>query len=330
MNERAVGTPRRGTRRGLRTARFVAGAVAAIICLGVTLWWRLPGDPVRVLEAHRAALVQVVRTAAPESTPEMERWSLVDARGDTFTALWRAASPAEEPPPASGPSRVSRPWTVVLLGGLRTGERAAALLPPCSAHVLALDWPWSGPRTLSTWQFLARLPAIRAALLGTPAVLALGIEAVARQPEVDSTRIALLGASLGVPPALAALRLAAPRPQACILLHGGADLRVMLQHAIVRQVGSDRLAPVGALLGARLLHPLEPALHAGAARGLPILLLSAKGDEKLPEPSVLALHAALPHAEVRWETGAHMRPTPEVLAPYAREVETWLAALRWR
>lgn len=298
----------------------MAGGVVAMACLGIALWWRFPGDPVRSLEAHRSVLVQVVRAVVPGSNPGVERWLLVDARGDTFKAQWRPASPSIDSP-------VSRPWTVVLLGGLRTGERAAALLPPSGAHVLAVDWPWSGPRTLSASQFLVRLPAIRRAILGTPAVLALGIEAAARQPEVDSTRIALLGASLGVPPAVAALRLASPRPRACVLLHGGADLRVMLQQAIVRQTGSGRLAPVGASLGARLLHPLEPALHAGAAGDLPVLLWSAHGDEKFPEASVRALHMALPHAEVRWETGVHMRPAPEVLAPYAREVEAWLASL---
>ncbi len=258
------------------------------------------------------------RRPAPQLGARVEQWSFTDARGDSFVGLYRAASAA------AGRSS----WTVVLLGGLQTGERATLALPESlPANVLAIDWPWRRKRRMRTVEFLIAIPAIRRALFATPAVLALGMDAAASQPEIDSTRIALLGASLGVPPAVAALELSS-RPRALVLLHGGADLRSMLEHAL-RRAGEPTIpAGAAAALGARLLQPLEPSLHASLARSMPVLVVNARGDEQIPPRSIAALHAALPAAEIRWESGAHMRPGDRnVIAGTAAEVATWLAAL---
>lgn len=227
--------------------------VAAALLLLVVGWWALPPDPVAVLQRHWSPLARVERVVAPEVGAPIERWRMITAAGDTVTGLWRAAPPG-----------TPRPWTIVMLGGLQTGDRAVLLLPSqTAAHALAVDWPWSGRRTLSAWEIAERLAAIQDAVLRSPAVLAVGVEAVTRQSEVDPSRVAVLGASLGVPPAVAALRLP-PAPHALVLIDGAADLEVLLRAALIRERVPGALAAPLAALGFRLIRPLEPSLHAGA------------------------------------------------------------------
>lgn len=278
-------------------------------------WWVRPPDPGEVLRQSYAPLAGVERMPAPHLGSRIERWRLVTVRGDTLVALYRPAFVREGPPP----------WTVVLLGGLGTGERAALVVPESlAANVLALDWPWRGPRRMGAMELLRAAPAIRRALHSTPGALATAMEAAAIQPDIDPARVALVGASLGVPPAVAALRLSS-RPRALVLLHGGADLHRLLRHALGPELRSPVVAAPAAALGGRLLHALEPERHAGLAAHLPVLVINATGDERIPPECIESLHAALPGAEVRWQTGAHMRPQDS--AGVAIEVASWLGQL---
>jgi pimeloyl-ACP methyl ester carboxylesterase len=130
-----------------------------------------------------------------------------------------------------------------------------------------------------------------------------------------------------VPPAVSALRLTR-RPAALVLLHGAADLRELLRHGLVRE-GLPRLlaAPLSAL-GARLIHPLEPALHAVAAADTrPVLVINATADPLLPDACVERLHQLFPTADVRWRSALHGVPEQRTAAAEAaHEVEDWLAA----
>ncbi len=297
-------------RRAVWTLTVTVGAATALAA-----WWWLPADPLRALRARAPALVRVVREPIPGSSAGVERWRLISAAGDTATALWRPA-----------PRGTLDPWTVVLMGGLQTGDRAVLLLPEGPFHALAVDWPWSGPRRLSPWRFLLEAGAIRAAVLRTPGVLARGVEAVARAPEVDARRIALLGASLGAPPALAALRLT-PRPAALVLVDGAADLRALMAAGLARLGVPSPLASPLAALGARFVRPLEPSLHLRAAARLPVLLVNSEQDELLPARAVRELHAGLPRADTLWRPGAHVRPgQAREIAAMTAEVTAWLLA----
>ncbi len=297
-----------------RVALFAAGAL--VLAVAAAAWWFFPPDPVVELRRHFSPLARVVRVPAPELGPRVERWRLITAAGDTATALWRPA-----------PAGAARPWTAVMLGGLRTGDRAALLLPPdAPVAALAVDWPWRESRTLTPWQVAMRLGAIRAALLRTPGVLALGTEAVARQPEVDSTRVVLLGASLGVPPALAALRLTRV-PDALVLIDGAADLRALLAAGLERERWPAWLAAPAAAIAFRLLRPLEPALHGAVAARLPVLVINSERDALLPGAAIRRLHASLPRAETRWRRGGHLHPRRgDVIASLVQEVVPWLKA----
>jgi hypothetical protein len=289
-----------------------------VLGLAAVSWWALPQDPVETLRHHDAALSRVERNETIELGPRVERWRMITIAGDTLSALWRSAAPGPE-----------RPWTVVLLGGLEAGERATLLVPDDAAsHVLAVDWPWRESRRMPWWEIALRLGDIRQALLRSPAVLALGVEAAARAPEVDPERIALIGVSLGVPPAVSGLRLTR-RPAALALLHGAADLRERLRHGLVRQGVPGLLAFPLSALASRLILPLEPSLHAAATGSLPVLVINAAGDPLLPKAAVEQLHRLFPTADVRWCSGLHDVPERHAaIAEATREVEAWLAAVR--
>jgi hypothetical protein len=299
------------------TSRRMRATVSILLLAavaGLAAWWLLPEDPTATLRRRAETLARVERVAAPELGERVERWRMITTDGDTLSALWRAAAPGTE-----------RPWTAVLLGGLVSGERAALLLPErVAGHVLAVDWPWRESRHLRWWQIVPRLGSIRDAVLRSPAVLALGVEAAARQPEADPARVALVGVSLGVPPAAAALRITG-RPAALALLHGAADLRAQFDAGLRREGVPAWLVPPLAALAARLVHPLEPSLHGDAVGARPVLLVNATGDPLLPPHAVERLHGTFARADVRWRAGLHRVPDRRrAIADTTREILKWL------
>jgi hypothetical protein len=295
----------------MRRVLVIAG-IATL--LAIAAWWRFPENAARALARHEERLVRVERVPAPEHGARVERWRMLTARGDSASALWRSA--------ASGGDST---WTIVLLGGLVSGERALLLLPAdARANVLAVDWPWREPRDLRWWEVALRAGRARRAALRSPAMLALGVEAAAREPEVDARRIALVGVSLGVPPAVAAIR-HTRRPAALVMLHGAADLRLLMRRGLERE-GLPRVAATAlAALGARLLHALEPAAHAETWHSRPVLVVQARTDPFLPTEAVRQLHALFPQADVRWRPGIHGVPDRRAaIQELSSEVVDWL------
>lgn len=311
---------------GLLLLRFL-GVVLTMLplaCAALLLWWWThPPDPTLALLARRGFTAQVLRTPAPKLGARLERWRIVTTRGDTLRALFRAAAPA------AGADVDGRPWAVVMLGGIGTGDRAALLLPDSLAvDALAMDWPWHGPRRLSWLSYIRYSPAMRAALHEAPAALAHGATALRR--ERGPTRVAVLGASLGSPAAVAALRLTPA--DALVVVDGMAALEALfdseLQRVLPHAWLDAALAPVLAAFAARLVHALEPTRHAEAVERVPTLIVDAEAEDRYPRECVRALHAALPHAERRTHAGAHLRPedAAQVRAIIAT-VDSWLATL---
>lgn len=177
---------------------------------------------------------------------------------------------------------------------------------------------------------IADLVGIREAVLRSPAALALGVEAVARQPEVDSSRVVLIGASLGVPPTLGALRIT-KAPSALVLIDGFADLEGVFRRDARPYVRPRFLIPAVAAVAAHLIRPLEPSLNLDAAREIPTLVINAERDDRLPIACVTRLRDGLPHADRRWRPGSHVRPQRAALiAELSGEVATWLEGLPLR
>lgn len=295
-------------------AGLSVGAALVLIAM-VAWWWACPPDPASELRARHHPLRRLERAPAPELGSGVERWRLITARGDPVNALWKPA------PDAGGVPA----WCVVILGGIGTDDRAALLVPESlPLGVLAVSWPWKGPRRMGRVEFIARAPRIREALLRTPAAVALGVEAVRRA--CPGARVAMVGASLGVPPTVAAL--AITTPDALVLVDGAADLERLLRSEVSRELGGGvagtLLAPPTARLAGRLLSSLEPARHA-ASRATPVLLVDAARDERYPRECVARLHATFPRATLAIHPGGHMEPDKqEVIAAIVRVAWRWL------
>jgi hypothetical protein len=284
-----------------RRARLIAPALVALAAVGIVLAWTSLAEGDRAMILGAGTLARLERAPAPELGRGFERWRMLGPGADTVTALWRS--------PASGSGSRAPGWSVVILGGIGTDDRAALLVPDSlPVGVLAVSWPWKGSRRMSRLQFVMSLGALRAALLRTPAALARGVRAV-RQVE-PGARVAMLGASLGVPPTVAALRHA--RPDGLVLVGGAADLGRLMRAEARRALGGGPLAAglagVSAPVGAWLLAPLEPSRAAGPARGIPTLLVDAEDEERLPRACITRLHATFPHAARATHPGRHLRP----------------------
>lgn len=282
----------------VRRAAIVAIALLLAALGAIAAWWLRPPDPEAELRAPVRPLLTLVREPAPALGRGLERWRMIAAGSDTVRGLWRPSAAAD-----------TTPWVAVILGGIGTDERAALLVPDSlPIGVLAVSWPWRGPRHMSLPTFLTRLPALREALLHTPGVVARGVAAVRKAH--PGARVVLLGASLGVPPMAAAVPLS--RPDALVLVDGAADLGPLVRRETERALGhgivAALVAPPAGALAARLLSSLEPSRFGTAARDLPVLLLDAESETRYPPECVQRLHATFPHATRAIHRGAHMRP----------------------
>lgn len=307
--------------RGRSPRRFRAVLTAVALAALATAacawwWWTHPPDPARGIRVRHAPLASIARHAVPGEA-SLERWVLTDTRGRTSKALWKPARTG------------SAAWTLVLMGGLKTGPDAARLVPDSLAvHVLAVDWPWEGPRRMTRLQFVGGVPRIRESLLRSPSVLALGVEAVRR--ENAGGRIALMGVSLGVPPAVAALRIT--EADALLLADGPADFATQLERDARRTLPWPLSQPpfAGALgaLGARLLEPLDPLRHGDVAPHTPTLLVEAAGDTRIPRSCRDQLRAAFPHATIRVQERDHVLGSRrQGVAAIVRDAHAWLRSL---
>jgi len=124
--------PRRRSR-----AAFMAGVVFGVAALAGAAWWQNPPDPEAELRAHHRPLVTLERKPAPQLGRGFERWLMIAPGPDTMTALWRPGIRTD-----------ARPWVAVILGGIGTDDRAAALVPdslPIGVPVLAKRRPNTSP-----------------------------------------------------------------------------------------------------------------------------------------------------------------------------------------
>jgi hypothetical protein len=294
------------------------GLFAALAALA--FWWTHPPDPELEVRARHRPLLALEREPAPELGRGFERWRMIAAGPDTVSGLWR---------PARGGAT---PWVAVILGGIGTDDRAAQLVPDSlPIGVLAVSWPWKGPRRMPRLAFVRSVPALREALLRTPGALTRGVEAVRRA--APGARVVVLGASLGVAPAAATPALA--RLDALALVDGAADLGPLLRRETSRVLGdglaATLLAPAAGAIGARLLSSLEPARFGEAAGELPVFLLDAASDARYPPECIARLHSTFPNATRATHPGAHMRPEDRrQIAAIIDLVWRWLAGLEPR
>ena len=143
--------------------------------------------------------------------------------------------------------------------------------------------------------------------------------------EVDTSRITVVGASLGVPFAVISASLD-QRVNALVLVYGAGDLDHLIDWNLRRKL---KFTPAR-LLVSRILStaaaPFEPSAYIGRLAPRPLLMVNSRQDERIPEPCIRYLfsNAGQPKT-IRWLATAHIHPTNrELIDSLTETVSGWL------
>jgi len=283
------------------------GALLAVVALGGSLAWL--AAPRTGQFSARVSRVIGVEAEPPRGAIGGFISQAVRLRGENGLQVGlRVLRPAGEHAPLP---------LLVLVAGHRTGRDAVDLLgAPGPFVVAALDYPYDGPeRPRGLRESLAAIPAARRALADTPAAVLMAIEWLAAQPWVDSSRMELLGVSLGSPFAgvIGALE---PRLRRVWFIHGGAGLREWIGHNLRGRIKSDMLRRPVAWLAYVLAHgpSLEAELWVPRIAPRPVVVIGAREDKRLPSVLIERLHEAVTGPkELIWMEGGHVDRRPEAV-----------------
>ncbi len=302
-------------RRIRRLAFRLAVIVVSILAVSTGVAHYRARDYVPYFREHKGRLVSVVESPPePRGDGTLHRVTLRNDRGLKVDAFVKIPRPSAAPRGA-----------IVTLGGLRSGLHALEYVEDTGDFiVLAMDYPFEGPRSgLSAWECLRLAPAMRRAAMDTPSATMLGIDYLYRRPDVDRSRIVLVGGSFGAlfAPAVAA---ADDRITALALIFGAGDLFTLVDAnlrlpALVRR-------PVAWGVSA-VVSPLEPLKYIGRVAPRPVFMLNSTGDRRMPDRCSRLLQSAAGEPKtVRWiDTGhVHVRDAKFRQAVLVA-VKTWLA-----
>jgi dienelactone hydrolase len=205
---------------------------------------------------------------------------------------------------------------LVVLGGHRTGSAAIELFQNVGQEVgeravIALDYPYGGPqRVRGLVETVQAIPLIREAFLDTPPAISLALDWLHEQPWVDTSRIVMVGASLGVPfAATAAAR--DERVSGLLLIHGAADNRLWLEANMPSRIDLRFLRPAMATLMHWLAYGpvFRTEEHVAVVSPRPVLIIGAREDERAPPGQTEALFDAAREPKLlRWTAGRHLDP----------------------
>ena len=303
--------PRRGsvTRGARRPPAAIPLAVLLLTLAGPGCARREPAAPVVLADS----------LLARDSTQELRLVRLRDGRG-TVHEGWLRLVPA---PGSRADTAAYRP--VLVLGGIGTGRRAAEVFPcPPGYAVLALDYPYAGPRQPTRGEVLRHLGEIRRAAYAAPRGVVAGLRHLADRPGVRAEGVLVVGVSFGVPFVLrgiadlprerdAAGRDLGPRGvRAVSLFFGGADFPALIRYRMrERPVWEREAVAWGLALG---FGELDPRRTAGRVSPRPLLLINGTEDEFVSAASARALErAARPPKRQIWLPSAHLQPDAEGL-----------------
>ena len=198
----------------------------------------------------------------------------------------------------------------VILGGQRAGKEAALLFPDTRGSVVAaIEYPYHGAPNPKGIAVFGQVPAIRRAIRDTPPALMLALDHLLAMPDVDTTRVELIGASFGAPFAAVVAALD-QRVTRLWLLHAAADPYRLLEHNMHKYVAVRpvRLAAAGVanvlIAGPRL----DPARWVARVAPRPVIMINALEDERIPRALVDRLFASASQPKAHyWLPGLHMQ-----------------------
>jgi hypothetical protein len=290
---------KRGTVR--RWLLVIAGLIAA----GTSTAAWLLRDPVPRMRARHGTLAEA-RTEPVDSAGAYVNERVVVRSSSGLRSEMLLRRPAR----VDARSAVRRLPVFLILGGHESQERAATLIEdPGDNIVVALAYPFDGNPRVKGLAVVPLVPRIRKALLDTPPAVMLAIDYLRARPDVDSTRIELVGASFGAP--FAAMTAALDtRVSRLWLVHGAGEPYTLLEHNLQSSISwKVPRAMVAALANVLAAGPrFAPERWVPLVSPRPVIMINATEDERLPRASIETLHnSAREPKEVIWFPGMHIR-----------------------
>lgn len=292
--------------------RWLIASIAVALVGAAAMFAFLLRDPVPYFEARRGNITAVEEETSSDSAGTQETHYRL-----TSSTQQRIALAVRRPVHSESDSGQIRRPLFLILGGHERGRGAGALIGDTRGAIFAsLEYPFEGNHRAKGLEIVAQVPLIRRALYDTPPAVHLALDYLLRRPDVDSTRVELVGASFGAPFAtIAAAR--DPRVTRLWLAHGGGDTYAMIDRGLEKEIGNRWLrAPVSHLANVLASGPrFTPEKWIAQVSPRPVVMLNAEADEKIPRRSVEILYAAaLAPKELVWLPGNHMQGNrPDVL-----------------
>jgi dienelactone hydrolase len=299
--------------------RVLGGLLLAGIGCGFA-WLFVPrkaADPERFLQHH----IRIAKVAALDSlASDGRRYRDLELETETGLRIHGRLSfpPGEGPFPA-----------VILQGGLNTGSKVLFfLIEPGPVVWASLDYPYRLPHRAGFFTVLRAMPHLRQRTEETVGALLVLLDYLESLREVDPSRTAVLGGSLGSPFAALAGAIE-PRFEGVGLLYGGADLARIAEarlpyHSALARAGTRRLLRPW-------LDPVDPSKFVPRISPRPILLVNGRADSEIPRSCVLALHAAArnPKTIVWVDTPHKVQGNAALMDSVAQAVWMWLEEQGW-
>jgi len=212
---------------------------------------------------------------------------------------------------------------LIVLGGHRTGSEAIDLFGKVGEQVVVgIDYPYDGPEKVrGVSQTLGAIQPARRAFLETVPAVSLVIDWLVEQPWVDTSKIIIVGGSLGVPFAATAAA-NDTRIAGVMLVHGAADNRLWIEAQLARRKDATWLHyPLSVVLHWLAYGPAHNTeKHVAEIAPRPVLIVGARNDERTPagQPERLYELSGEPK-RLRFTEGAHIEPgRPEIIAALLR------------
>jgi dienelactone hydrolase len=197
---------------------------------------------------------------------------------------------------------------IVLLGGKATGKYAVDYaLDIQDVIIVAPDYPYEPKPSYSFMEFALDLPEMRQAIIDMIPSVMLIIDYLWQRPDVDTSKIVMLGYSFGapfVPCILAHDR----RVAVAAMVYGGGDMGSLISHNVARYEGAVASEFVGQVSGL-LLRPLEPLRFVDDISPIPLVMINGAHDEQVPRENTLMLYrAARQPKKLIWIESRHVHP----------------------
>lgn len=300
-----------------RAAKFFLWSSGVLLVVAaVSVWWLLR-DPEPYFRERRSELIAVDSTDLTIDGTASVRDYILLAKNDLRVEI------AVRRPATVNADTVRRPLYVIL-GGQRRGKRAGALIGDTRGNIFAsLEYPFHGDADANGFALVRQAPAIRQAVFDTPPAVMLALDYLLSRPDVDTTRVELVGASFGAPFGTIAAALDT-RVTRLWLVHGGGKPYLMINRGLESEIPSRPLRAIVAG-AANLLASgprLAPEKWVGRVSPRPVIMLNADADERIPKASVNALwEAAREPKQVVWLPGQHVQGNrPETLEQLVQRV----------